>query len=70
VIDNQDQYTEQIDLICQATRRFVEKKKYKYVVFGHTYYPIIGGKLVNCGDMVDSCSYVIIEDGMPKLMKI
>lgn len=70
IIDNKDQYTKQIDLICKSARRFIEKKGYKYLVFGHTHFPMLEGKLVNCGDFINDASYVIIVDGTPYLIKI
>lgn len=33
------------------------------IVMGHTHIPLIKHNVVNCGDFVDSCSYVIIKNG-------
>lgn len=49
------------------TQRFAVKNKLKYVVMGHTHIPTIFGNVVDCGDFVDSCSYVSIENGVPKM---
>jgi UDP-2,3-diacylglucosamine pyrophosphatase LpxH len=70
VINNQDVYTKKVADIRRAAERFVEKKGYKYVVFGHTHYGEVNNKLVNCGDFIGSCSYIVIEDGLPRLMKV
>ena len=41
-----------------------------YVVMGHTHVPVIQDKLINCGDFIDSTSYVILDDGVPELKYI
>jgi hypothetical protein len=38
---------------------------------GHTHDPIGNdGKLFDCGDMIDSFTYVIIENGKPRLERM
>ena len=37
---------------------------------GHTHVPVIQDKLINCGDFIDSTSYVILDDGVPELKYI
>lgn len=70
VINSPDIYTEQVLLIDKAAERFVERKKYQYLCFGHTHFPEINGKLLNCGDFINSCSYIVIEDGKPELKNL
>jgi len=38
-----------------------------YVVMGHTHIPVIQDHIIDCGDFVDSASYVILNDGVPEL---
>ena len=56
--------------IHAEAKRFAEKCGYAHIVMGHTHDPTISGKLVDCGDFVDSLSYIIIEDGVPELRRI
>ena len=37
------------------------------VVMGHTHIPVIQDHIIDCGDFVDSASYVILNDGVPEL---
>lgn len=69
-ISEHNVYTEQVIMIQAAAAHFAEKKGYEYLVFGHTHFPRMKGKLVNCGDFVDSGSYVVIEDGKPELKRM
>jgi len=73
-----DFMTPQIRAINDAAHRFGVKNKHKYVIMGHTHFPGIVphgpkakyGRVMNCGDFVDSCSYVVIEDGRPEVRYI
>jgi UDP-2,3-diacylglucosamine pyrophosphatase LpxH len=38
-----------------------------YVVMGHTHEPVIRDHVIDCGDFIDSASYVILTDGVPEL---
>lgn len=69
-ISENNLYTEQVRVIEEVATRFMEKKGYKGLVFGHTHFPKIKGGFVNCGDFVDSCSYAVIEEGIPSLKRI
>ena len=53
--------------IHQEAEEFVIKNDFDYVIMGHTHIPTISEKVVDCGDFVDSCSYVTIENKKPKL---
>ncbi|MDD3039629.1 metallophosphoesterase [Bacteroides sp.] len=63
-----DVYNTQIKAIDMVAKRYAEQ--YDYLVMGHTHYPEIDGKLVNCGDLVDSSTYIEINDGIPKLVML
>lgn len=43
----------------------------KNLVFGHTHSEFIKHRslhfIANCGDFVDSCSYIVVTDGVPEL---
>lgn len=34
---------------------------------GHTHEPVIRDHVIDCGDFIDSASYVILTDGVPEL---
>ena len=57
-------------LIHAEAKRHIKKKKVKYLIMGHTHDPIKDGILFDCGDMVDSLSYLVIENGKPRLEKM
>ena len=42
--------------------KFAIKNNLKYVILGHTHIPIVFNRVVDCGDFVDSCSYITLED--------
>lgn len=42
--------------------KFAVNNSLKYVVMGHTHIPTIFNNVINCGDFIDSCSYVVIEN--------
>lgn len=48
--------------IYDEVQKFRTHYFYKYIVMGHTHNPMINNRIVDCGDFIDSCSYVIIED--------
>jgi len=68
---SEDTYNWGIALIHERARGYAVEHGYQGVVFGHTHYPvdeIRGGiRLVNCGDMLDSYSFAIVEDGVISL---
>ena len=53
--------------IHAEAERFAVKNNLKYVVMGHTHIPTILNHVVDCGDFIDSCSYIIIENKKPKM---
>jgi UDP-2,3-diacylglucosamine pyrophosphatase LpxH len=56
--------------IHNEAKVFMKIKNAKYLIMGHTHDPVKEDKLFDCGDMIDSLSYVIIENGQPKLVKM
>ena len=56
--------------IHDEARRFINKHTFSYLAMGHTHDPVIDGKLIDAGDMIDSLSYVVIEDGVPELRRM
>lgn len=47
--------------------KYASRHKFKYIVIGHTHVPGIHGNVIDCGDFIDSCSYVEIDNGKPEL---
>jgi len=57
--------------IHEKAREFVKKEGLDYLIMGHTHEPSDSdGKLFDCGDMIDNLTYVIIENGKPRLEKM
>lgn len=60
-----------INKINLEAREFAVENHLKYVIMGHTHVPGIFDKVINCGDFIDSCSYVVIDNqDKPKLQFI
>lgn len=58
-------------IIHEKAREFIKKEGLDYLIMGHTHAPSGGdGKLFDCGDMIDNLTYVIIENGKPRLEKM
>lgn len=83
--DKEDEYTKVCEMTHRVAKSFMKRNKdrnIKYLVMGHTHGPFPDGnrkiandpfeegKLFDCGDMIDSLSYVIIDNGEPKLEKM
>jgi predicted phosphodiesterase len=69
--NREDEYSLHSRKIHEKAREFIEEEEIDYLIMGHTHYPIGNdGKLFDCGDMIDSLTYVIIENGKPKLEKM
>ena len=64
------EYSELSKQIHNEARAFIKKEKVKYLIMGHTHDPLAAGKLFDCGDMIDSLSYVIIDNGKPGLKRM
>lgn len=55
--------------IYDKAAEFTDKINVPHVIMGHTHNPIIEGTVVDCGDWIDSLSWVEITDGTPEMFK-
>lgn len=53
--------------IHNEAEKYAVKHNLKYVIMGHTHIPTILNHVIDCGDFIDSCSYIIIENKEPIL---
>ena len=53
--------------IHNEAEKYAVKNNLKYIVMGHTHIPTIFNHVIDCGDFIDSCSYIIIENKEPKM---
>jgi len=53
--------------VHSEAEKFAIKNNLKYVILGHTHIPSIFSHVVDCGDFVDSCSYIVLEDKIPTM---
>lgn len=67
----EDQYVANVALIHYQAITWAQREKYRAIFLGHTHCPanikIRNMELWDSGDFVDSFSYIILEDGKPKL---
>lgn len=67
----EDTYAWGIALIHERARAYAEKNGYHTIILAHTHYPtaeVRGGiKIYNSGDMMDSYSYLVQENGILEL---
>lgn len=68
--EKEEKYSIFSSAVHNEARIFIKQKKVKYLIMGHTHDPLSDGSLMDCGDMVDSLSYIIIENGKPRLEKM
>lgn len=48
----------------EKIKNYMNERSCEGIIFGHTHMPFIDGDMINCGDMVNSCSLVVEdEDG-------
>jgi UDP-2,3-diacylglucosamine pyrophosphatase LpxH len=59
-----------INFVNEAAQYYANWGNYDYIIYGHTHYPMLEGKLVNCGDFISHCNYVVIKNGIPVLNKL
>lgn len=59
---NEMEYTALSKKVHESAKTFIEKQGLSYLVMGHTHDPVADGKLFDCGDMIDSLSYVVIDN--------
>lgn len=57
-----DRITPQIKAVHDEANDFAIRNEYDHIVIGHTHTPGFYNRVVDCGDFVDSCSYLTIED--------
>ena len=53
--------------VHNEAEKFVIKNNLDYIVIGHTHIPTVFSHIIDCGDFIDSCSYIIIENKKPIL---
>lgn len=52
--------------IHKKANQYALNKNFKYLVMGHTHIPVIQDKVIDCGDFIDSNSYMIFDGGVPQ----
>lgn len=62
-----DVRSKQVKRIHSKASKYASRHKFKYIVMGHTHVPGIHGNVIDCGDFIDSCSYIEITGGNPEL---
>ncbi len=67
---DEERYKSLSKLTHQIARTFIETHKVDYLIMGHTHDPLEDDKLFDCGDMMDSLSYIIVDNGKPRLEKM
>jgi UDP-2,3-diacylglucosamine pyrophosphatase LpxH len=68
--NKEEEYNLLSQKIHAEAREFIKSEKLDYLFMGHTHSPKASSKLFDCGDLIDSLSYVIIENGKPKLERL
>jgi len=66
----EEEYNAHRKLIHENARRYIENKKLDYLVMGHTHFPLAKDKLFDCGDMINSFTYILIENKVPMKIKM
>ena len=56
--------------IHEIANKFAIDNNYRYVIMGHTHCPIIKDHVVDCGDFIDSLSYIVIDNDIITLHKM
>lgn len=67
ILQRSDVPGEVVMQIHENAQKDADDKGVQYVMMGHTHIPMIKGNVIDVGDMVDSGSYVVVEDGVPEL---
>jgi predicted phosphodiesterase len=67
-----ENYSHAVGIIEAKAQLWAESgERDKSVIFGHTHSEFIKHRslhfIANCGDIVDSCSYIVVTDGVPEL---
>jgi UDP-2,3-diacylglucosamine pyrophosphatase LpxH len=58
-----------LDSIYKNAAEFSTKLGMNRIIIGHTHHPFESSTIVDCGDWVDSLSWVEVTDGTPELFK-
>ena len=66
-IKKRDKPYEMSDKVHIEAENFALKNNLKYVVLGHTHIPTICNHIIDCGDFIDSCSYIELDNKEPKM---
>jgi len=53
--------------IHNEANQYAIKNNLDYVIMGHTHIPMIWNHVIDCGDFVDSCSYIKLDKNIPEL---
>jgi UDP-2,3-diacylglucosamine pyrophosphatase LpxH len=67
---NEMEYTALSKKVHESVKNYIQEKDLNYLIMGHTHDPVADGKLFDCGDMIDSLSYVVIDDDVPRLERM
>lgn len=62
---NNDLLRNMSEMVHNEAEEYAIKNNLKYVVMGHTHIPTIFNHVIDCGDFIDSCSYIIIANKEP-----
>jgi len=57
-------------IINNTAREYAKKKGFSHILYGHTHLPMIDKELINCGDMIEHSTYIILRDGVAELWDI
>ncbi len=59
ITKEENKYNALSQKVHENAKKLMQKLELTYLVMGHTHDPLEDGKLFDCGDMIDSLSYVI-----------
>jgi len=66
----EDEYSLHSRKTHEKAREFIKDEGIEYLIMGHTHNPIGNDGKLFYGDMIDSFTYVIIENGKPRLERM
>ena len=70
IIDNSPEYHDRCVRYHNRIREVIADKDYSYFVCGHSHDGLIDDRLLDCGDFVLNATYIVLENGTPKLMSL
>ena len=65
--ENNDSPYKMSERVNIEAENFAVKNNLKYIVMGHTHIPTLSNHIVGCGDFIDSCTYVVLDNKNPKI---